>query len=275
MLRFQFYLPDGQVAPDTVDLADLVSHIPGVSLEPGTDYRPGIWHAVATGARALLDVGEPPIESDHMHPPRQYLGWTPLPLVVQLPLVGPHWQAVEGFQFIEAVLAGLPSATRALDCEDIQETPQAEPGPFAWSRPRVLASWERQHAVQIETRTDLARMHRGDSLRLWRWRRERAAASAVHPTMQWPEARVLRDRSGLTAHPTAVWTDPTRPAALPGAGLILVLLPEGPRLVERKTLPPGEALPTAGASLLQPPAHWPESLDQTRYAACLDEDWVD
>jgi hypothetical protein len=275
MHRFQFYLPEGHIAPDAADLADLVLAVPGVTLEGGDDYRPGAWREVATGARAVLDVGEPPIESDHMHPPRQYLGWSALPLVVQLPLVGPHWQAVEGFQFIEAILARLAKATRVLDCEDIQETPEAEPGPFAWSRPRVLASWERQHAVQVETRTDLARMHRGDSLRLWRWRRERAAASAAHPTLLWPEARVLRDRAALTAFPTAVWSDPGRSAALPGAGLVLAMLPGGPRLVRRGDLPPGEALPAAGASRVEAPARWPDGLPAERFAACLDEDWVD
>lgn len=275
MQRFQFYLPEGHAAPDAADLAELVLAVPGTALDAGDGYRPGTWCAPATGARAVLDVGDPPIEADHMHPPRQYLGWTAMALTIQLPLVCPHWQAVEGFQFIEAVLARLPQAARALDCEDIQETPQAEPGPFAWSRPRVLASWERQHAVQIETCTDLARMHRGDSLRLWRWRRERAAASIAHPDLQWPEARVLRDRAAGIAFPTAVWGDPARPAALPGAGLVLAMLPDGPRLIRRGDLPPGEALPVAGASRVEPPVRWPDGLDAKRFAACLDEDWVD
>lgn len=275
MHRFQFYLPEGHVAVDTADLADLVAALPGVILESGTDYRPGTWRAGETGARAVLDVGDPPIESDHMHPPRQYLGWTTVPLVVQLPLIGPHWQAVEGFQFIESLAGKLPKATRILDCEDIQETPDAEPGPFGWSRPRVLASWERQHAVQVETRTDLARMHRGDSLRLWRWRRERGPASISHSELLWPEARVLRDRNTRNAFPAAVWSDPARPVALPDAGLVLIMLPDGPRLVPRRDLPAGQPLPAAGASSVEPPAHWPAGLPAGRFAACLDEDWVD
>lgn len=275
MQRFHFYLPAGSLVPPPSDLFEHLLASPGVSLDAGADYRPGRWCEAATGARAILDVGEPPIEADPMHPSRAYLGWSALALVVQLPLVGPHWQAVEGFQLLESLLARLGHEVRALDCEDIQETSASEPGPFAWSRPRVLASWERQHAVQVATRTDLARMHRGDSLRLWRWRRERAAASAAHPGLLWPEARVLRDRATATAFPTAVWSDPLRPAALPGAGLVLVMLLGGPRLVRRGELPPGAALPVAGASQVDPPGRWPDGLPPGRFAACLDEDWVD
>lgn len=275
MQRFQFYLPEGHVSLEADLLAERILALPGTALEPGDGYRPGTWSAAATGARAVLDVGDPPIEEDLQHPPRVYAGWLALPLAVQVPLVGPHWQAVEAFQFIEGILAALPRAARALDCEDTKEGPDAEHGPFAWSRPRALASWERLHEVQVGSRTDLARMHRGDSLRLWRWRRERADAQAAHPGLLWPEARVLKDRATGSAQPTAVWTDPARPVALPGAGLVLAMLPGRPLLLRRGDLPPGDDLGAAGAARVEAPAAWPDGLPAERFAACQDEDWID
>lgn len=275
MQRFQFYLPDGHISPDADEIAQILLGIPHVALDPGEDYRPGAWREPATGARAVLDVGEAPIEEDVQHPPRQYAGWVQLPLAVQLPLLGPHWQAVEGFQFIESILAALPGAARPLDCEDIQEHKDAEPGPFAWSRPRALASWERLHAVQVESLVRLARMPRGESLRLWRWRRERAASAAAHPDLAWPEARVLRDRATGIATPCAVWSAPGKPIALPAAGLVLVALADGPRLVRRIDLPAGSDLGHAGASRVEPPPAWPAGQPHDRFAACDDEDWSD
>ena len=80
-------------------------------------------------------LGQPPLELDVQHPPRAYAGWIPLHLVVQVPLVCPHWHAVEGYQFLERLLVAVPDAY-ALDVEDIQESKDAEAGPFTWSRPR-------------------------------------------------------------------------------------------------------------------------------------------
>lgn len=264
MQRFELYLRDGDEMPEEEALADLLHNL-GCRLQGGAGYRPGIWNDPATGARAVLDLGLPPIEDDVQHPPRAYAGWTPLRLAVQLPLVCPHWQAVEGFQLVERLLAAIPGA-HALDCEDIQEHTDAEPAPFAWSRPRALASWERQHAVQIETRTDLARMQRGDSLRLWRWRREREAA--------WPAATVLRDRAAAEAHAVCVWPDAGAPCVLPAIGLVLVRQ-QRPLLIRRDALPPGEPQARAGGGRVSPPAAWPESLPLDRFSACDDEMWVD
>lgn len=263
MQRFEFYLREGDDTPEEEALADILISL-GCRLQGGAGYHPGTWNDAATGARAVLDLGNPPIEEDVQHPPRAYAGWTPLRLAIQLPLVCPHWQAVEGFQLVERLLAAIPGAF-ALDCEDIQETKDAEAGPFAWSRPRALASWERQHTAQIETRTDLARMGRGDSLRLWRWRREREAA--------WPAATVLRDRSTAEAHAVCVWSDPTAACVLPAIGLVLVRLDQ-PRLVRRGDLPAGEALTRGGGALVAPTA-WPDGLAITRFVACDDEMWVD
>jgi hypothetical protein len=272
MQRFEFFTRDGDEAPTLDEIASVLLDA-GTRLEGGDGYIPGHWRDAATGARAVIDLGEAPIEVDVMHPPRSYLGWTPLHLVVQLPLVGPHWLAVEGYQLIERLLAGLPPGVKALDCEDIQEHKDAESGPFAWSRPRALASWERQHAVQIESRTDLARMGRGDSLRLWRWRRERAAGATSHPAALWPEATVLRDRATAEAHAVFLWSDPGRACALPGNGLVLLPL-DKPRLIRREDLPAGEPLDKAGAALVQPMA-WPAGLPIDRFSACDDEDWID
>lgn len=273
MQRFEFYVREGDEAP-TFDEAAAVLLGLGAVLQGGDGYLPGTWRDPATGARAIIDLGTAPIEEDVQHPPRSYLGWMPVGLAMQVPLVGPHWRAVECYQIIERILAGLPGAVRTLDCEDIQEHADAEAGPFPFSRPRALASWERQHAVQIETRTDLARMGRGESLRLWRWRRERAAGTAAHPGLAWPEAIVLRDRAAGSAHCVAVWADPAAPCALPGEGLVLLRLPQ-PRLLRRGDLPDGEALPQGGAARVAPPATWPDGLPLERFRACEDEDWVD
>lgn len=272
MQRFEFYIREGHDAPTLDEIATLLIAA-GARLEGGDGYLPGTWRDPATGARAIIDLGEAPIEVDVQHPPRSYNGWIPLQLVVQLPLVCPHWLAVEGFQLIERLLAGLPPEVRALDCEDTQEHKDAESGPFAWNRPRALASWERQHAVQIETRTDLARMGRGDSLRLWRWRRERATGAATHSDLPWPAATVLRDRATATAHAVVVWADPAQPCVLPGNGLVLLQL-EQPRLVRREDLPAGEPVDKAGGAVVTPVA-WPVGLPIERFRACDDEDWVD
>ncbi len=264
MQRFELMVRDGDDQPNLDQLAALLIDL-GCSLQPGEDYRPGTWHDAATGARAVIDLGVPPLEDDIQHPPRAYAGWIPLRLDVQLPLVCPHWHAVEGFQFLERLHAAVPGS-EILDHEDIQETPEAEAGPFAWSRPRALASWERQHQAQIETRIDLARMNRGDSLRLWRWRREREAG--------WPAAAVLRDRAAAEAHAVVVWQDPSQPCQLPTSGLVLVQLAK-PCLVRRGDLPEGTALGRAGATLVAPPSTWPGSLALKRFTACDDDLWVD
>jgi len=264
MQRFELFVREGGEVPDLSEMAGTLVAL-GCWLRADGDYRPGTWHDAATGARAVIDLGVPPLEEDVQHPPRAYVDWTPLHLAVQVPLVCPHWMAVEAFQFLERLLATMPGA-HALDTEDIQETPEAEPGPFAWSRPRALASWERLHAVQIASRTDLAHMGRGDSLRLWRWRREREAA--------WPPAAVLRDRAAAEAHAVCVWADPTTPCALPAIGLVLVQS-EQPRLLRRGDLPAGLPLAHAGAALVPPPPLWPAGLPLERFAACDDELWID
>lgn len=273
MQRFELFLPAGHPLPDDDELAGAVIAAGG-TLDGDGAYRPGAWRDPATGARAVLDLGEAPVESDPQHPPRVYEGWMPLHLAIQVPLVCPHWQAVEAFQFIERLLAGLPPATRALDTEDTQERQGGPEGPAAWSRPRALASWARLHAAQVETRTDLARMAHGDSLRLWRWRRERGAGAAGRPDLAWPEATVLRDRATAEAHAVCVWRDTQAPCALPGSGLVLVMLGQ-PRLVRRSDLPAGEPLAQAGAAAVPPSAAWPEGLPVQRFAACDDDLWVD
>lgn len=266
MQRFEFFHPADAPAGDPA-AAVLAS---GGVLAGGTGYRAGSWRDPATGARAVIDLGPSPLEDDPQHPPRAYAGWLPLELALQVPLVGPHWLAVEAHALIERVLAALPGA-RALDVEDVAAGPDAEPTP--WSRLRALASWERQHAAQIASRTDLGRMSRSDSLRLWRWRRERDAGAAAHPSLHWPAPAVARTRDG-TAHLVALWPDPQRPCALPATGLVLVALAE-PRLVPRAALPGGEPLDQAGASAVAAPPSWPAGLDRRDYAACLDEEWCD
>jgi len=109
-------------------------------------------------------------------------------------------------------------------------------------------------------------MQRGDSLRLWRWRRDRDQA--------WPQATVLRDRASAEAHAVCVWPDPQVPCVLPSIGLVVLQLDQ-PRLIRRNELPEGVAQPRAGGFLVTPPEQWPASLPLERFAACDDELWVD
>jgi hypothetical protein len=274
MQRFQFYVPEGVGVPDLDQVAEACV---GAAWEDDGAYRPGTWRDAATGAVAVLDLGEPPIEPDLMHPPRQYAGWTPVPLSVQVRLTGPHWQAVECLAWIEGVVARLPGVS-ALDVEDIQATPDAEPGPFAWSRPRALASWLRQRDEQVRSRTDLARMERGRSLLLWRYRRERAAAQARHPDLCWPDTHVLRDRHDGTAVAACLWEDPRRDLALPPVAVVAVMHGDKPRVLPAQALPAGSDLGIAvrlAAAALADPGLAAAQLPGDRFVVLEDADWID
>lgn len=263
--RFELFIAEQTTAPTLAELVAGLERLGAAFQRVTESYWSGSWEESRTGARAVLDVGTPPLEEDRLHPPRQYAGWRPLAVAIELPLLGPHWRALEVFAWLERVLAAWPAA-RALDVEDVPTDERGQAAPGAWDRARVCASWRRQHRAQIAGMREVPRMPVAESLMLWRWRRERR--------MEWSRGTVALDLACGTAHPLWVWTDPAAPAVLPAGGLICVLT-SPPILVQRSQLPEGTALPEAGAALVPPPAAWPRSLPRERFRICDDDDWTD
>lgn len=262
---FEFFAPE-EAVPDA-EAARAALQGCGLALHPAAPgYWCGEWSEPRSGARAVIDLGRPPLEEDHLHPPRAYAGWAPLGLRVQVPLLGPQWRALEAYALIERLLAALPGA-RALDVEDVPADAEGRPGPGPWDRARVCASWRRLQQAQIASRTDVARMAVAESLALWHWRRIRQP--------DWPLGAVVRDRATGRAHPLCLWRDPARPCPLPAAGLVCVRIGPSALVLRRRDLPPGAPLAEGGPALVEPPPFWPPALPAERFAACDDESWID
>ena len=183
-------------------------------------------------------------------------------------------------QFVEAILARLPDV-RALDTEDIRQEHNEGPGP--WSRPRLLASWERHHQQHQMGRTDQRRMARLASVCLWRYRRERTNAMARFPDLVWPEALVLLDQEHGTPRTAALWQYPDRPFALPPVELLVIQRggTAGVLLAEQLAALGAEALPLAQAARIvvsdRARALAAEALllPTTRFCTLADHDWSD
>lgn len=267
---------------DTGDIVECLESLPGMRLDgrTGDAYRQGEWRDEATGARFVCDVGEPPLEEDPMHPPTAYDGWRPIGLTVHLPLAGPHWQAVEVLRALEQVNPLLPGCL-ALDTEDTIANDGEAPGPFAWNRPRLLVSWERQRDQRVEGLATMPRMDRGDSVLMWRYRRERALAAAAHPGRTWAGIFALLDRETGAARSAVVCADPRVAMALPPVDLIAVAGGDAPGVIESEHLAglAGAAgiaaarLPDAPA-MVRALANAPR-LAIARFAALDDADWRD
>jgi hypothetical protein len=280
MVSLLFYEPvtDGP-ALDHEELAAALDQ-PGVELSGDATYRSGRWRDVETGATCQIDLGHPPIEEDHLHPPKAYDGWREVGLAIHIPLSGPHWLCVEALQWVEGLLARLPTL-RALDTEDTRQ--EQGDGPGAWSRPRALANWERLHQVQQEGRTDLWRMARLASVCLWRYRRERAQARAAITDLQWPDALVLLDTQDRCARSAVLWRDPERAIALPPVELVVVPRDGATGVMPAEELSRlgGEALPLAQAQRLAPTRETADLfaraplMPATRFKALGDYDWSD
>jgi hypothetical protein len=292
-----FYVPSPDGLPETgpealrEQLESVLASAPDVVLEgrPGDAYRPGLWRDAATGASCQIDLGEPPIEPDTLHPPTAYPGWHAAPLTLHVGVQGPHWHCVALFPFIEHLLAALPGLA-ILDSEDTGIGDQRGPGP--WSRPRLLASWERQHAVSMAGRTGVLRMARLASICLWRYRSERRQGQAAHPDLVWPEAVALHDRSGGVARSAALVTRPDPPWVLPPVELLVrpagtgALGASGLRVVEMGAAEAQLAAATRplgfGRALLWPahaasPAPWDglPPVASERFVVLGDGDWSD
>jgi hypothetical protein len=285
VLTLLLFRPEGSPPIDSAEVAERLAAVSGVELtgRASDAYRPGGWRDADTGARCLIDLGEPPLETDSLHPPRAYADWAAAGVSVQIPLAGPHWFCVEALRVVEALLDAFPD-WRALDTEDIIESEGAAPGPFPWDRPRVISDWERLRGIQLETLGGIPRMARRASVALWRYRRERARGRDRHAGYAWPEGSALLDRSTQTARSAALWLDPTKPLALPPVELLVVRSGESARVVsadQAATLAGGRPAAVAGASLIEPGAAVERFLAEaaaqpaTGYAALGDEDWAD
>ena len=280
MFDVLLFRPAGDPPTALADLAATLQRA-GVILDGahGDTYRPGRWRHAATGARALVDLGEPPLERDDQHPPRAYAGWMPDGLAIHLPLAGPHWHAVEACALAEAVLAAHPRL-RLLDLEDVISAEGAPPGPFPWQRPRVIASWEAQRSNQVDT-LHLPVLARPQSVRIWRYRRERPAARLAHLDLHWPDALVMLDRVTHEPRTVCVWNPADGPLALPPVDLVFVQGgPGGGTIVAAPALRAGAAtealpagavaIPATAAAALEPGPQAPAALHML-----LDEDWRD
>jgi hypothetical protein len=285
MLTLLFYESASADGPATAreDIEDQLIALPGVELAgaPRAAYRPGRWRDPATGASCAIDLGAPPLEEDTLHPPRAYDGWRAVPVTIGIPLAGPHWLCVEALQFVEALLVHLPQLS-VLDSEDSERGVGIGPG--TWNRPRLLASWERQHAVQQSGRSEAWRMNRLASVCLWRYRRERARGQAAHPQLHWPEAFALLDREGPAVRSAAFWNDEGMPWALPPVEMLIINQDgrSGVLVAADLAAVAGAApLPLASAALVTPSP--PVSgvfrngvlLPTARFRALSDLDWSD
>lgn len=279
-LNLLFFVRDAVEPPGFEALADALTCEPGLTLDGNGVYAQIEWRHPDTRASCVGDLGTPPVEADTLHPPRRYDGWREAGLVLHLPLAVPHWHCVETMGLIERLCARLPGLA-LLDTEDTATADGEGPGPL--SRPRLLASWERQHADQTSGLEALPRMDRHASIALWRYRRERLEGRRRHDGLDWPEALVLDD--GGTARSACLWPDPEQPLALPPVELAVLLRPDSAGV-----LPTDEVLAAAGggtplglaaAVFLAPSpaltdlflnAH---PLPADRFKALGDDDWSD
>jgi hypothetical protein len=256
VLTILFYEREAEFPTTRTALDDALTALPGITWEAPADssYRPGRWRDTATGARALWDVGMPPLEEDDQ-PARTYSGWRAVPLALNVPLVGPHWQAVTALAQVDRLLQAAPHLV-PLNTEDTVADSDAEPGPYPWDRPRVIANWEKQCADR-QVGLQVPRLARGASVALWRYRALRADGRIQHPEHHWPEGLVLLDREAEApaVRSACLWSDPTEPFALPPVDLVVLR-----RGTETGVIPADElrllttAPALAGARLLEPSA---------------------
>jgi hypothetical protein len=285
VLTLLLFRSDSAREPSRLELEEQLLLIPGLALAGSSQdpYRAGTWKDPdGTHASCVIDLGEPALEEDHLHPPRGYAGWYPLPVSIHIPLFGPHWFCVEAVRMVEGLLRTDPE-WRALDVEDIQETPDHEAAPFLWDRLRVVASWEKQRAVRNQQLTGVPVMNRGSSVSLWRYRRERSRAMHANPTIVFPEGVALHERRTSIARSAALWQDLAHPVAIPPVELLVI---PGPvtRVIDAQLAANALGAGTAGmagARMVSDPSRLASSLDQipsrpvADFAATDDHDWAD
>ncbi len=283
MVCLQFYEAiDGGPELDRSDIDMYVESLTGAQLTGavGDPYRSGQWHDVHTGARCDIDLGDIPVEADHVHPPKSYEGWRSVGLTIHVPLAGPHWLCVEVLQWVEKLLQHFQQL-RVLDTEDTQQ--DGADGPGTWHRPRVLASWEKLHQAQLQGRTDLCRMGRLASVCLWRYRRERAQGRSTHPELIWPDALVVLDQTDNCARSAMLLPTPLAPMALPPVELIVITTANGTSVIPAEIVSAcgGDPLSLGQSQLVTPSDKLAtviaaaKTLPIDRFKALGDHDWSD
>ena len=283
MLTILFYESD-QIPATTLDeLAAILETIPGLTFEarPGSPYRPARWHDVATGARAWWDLGQPTMKAAADEPGaddkvRTYSGWRQIPLVLQVPLAGPHWHAVTALAQVEKVLKAAPHLM-PLDTEDDRRDAESDAGPYPWDRPRVIANWDALRAVQ-EADLAMPRLDRRASVALWRYRVERASGRAAHPDYHWPEALSLLDKATNLVRTACLWSASDEAFALPPVDVVVIrggVVPADElRLLAGASVQGGAHLIVSSAAVLSF-YHGAKLLTAERFTALGDEDWAD
>lgn len=250
---------------------------------PGAAYRPFHRLDPETGVACAGDLGPPPIEEDHLHPPRTYPGFRSVELALHIPLAVPHWHCVEIGAFVERLVDRLPRLL-VLDTERTRRGEDGEEGPGPLDRVALLASWEQLHVAHTAGRSDCWRMERHRSIALWRYRRERADGRRAHPDHAWPAALALLD--GESARSACLWLDPAQPLALPPVELLVVrrgehgagVLPADELLVAARG---GRPLGIGGAVAIEPTATVrdlharAQLMPSERFRSLGDQEWCD
>jgi hypothetical protein len=279
VLTLLFYRPVTQVVAGERFLAACAATL-GTTVDAGR-YRQAEWCDPATGARAIIDLGDPPFTHDAVVEERHYDDWERLPLRCQVTLDGPHWRLVEVTRWLAELLRWHP-AIGVLDTEDTGVDGVNGPGPL--DRLRLLASWERLRDSFQALRQGVLRLDRRRSILLWRYLREMAMARERFPALHWPAVVLLgRDE--------AVWlvmllADGPGDIVLPPVDLVVVrrdggppgLLPADELLIAGGG---GEALTVAGVHRIRRDAAVERCLSDSHllpaaaYRLLGDGDWRD
>ena len=282
MTTLLFFERESEPPTSMADLEDALACLPHLHWEApaGQAYRPACFHDPATGARAAWDVGQPPLDASEPtgddHAIRSYSGWRAVPLSLQVPLVGPHWQAVTALAQVDRLLAIAPQL-HALDCEDTIFDDDSDSGPFPWDRPRVIANWEKQRADHI-AELSVPRLNRAASVLLWRYRVERAAGRRTFPEHHWPDGLALHDLATGEVRTACLWGEPSAPLALPPVDVVVlrggVIPSDSLRRLGSATGPGAAILIEPNQAVLDLHAHV-EPLAASRFRGLGDEDWCD
>ncbi len=238
MFTIEFYVAEDR--PEAVAggfLAALAREL-GVSADaPG--QRQVEWQEAATGARALVELGERIAGDEPVLPARDPEGWRRVPAGIGLSLDGPHWRVVEFSAWLGRLLEKWPEIAVLWPREPGAEEDEDEPTPF--DRHRLLAAWEPQHFAFEAGRGDSVQVDRKRSLALWRALREVGTGRKRFPELYWPTPSLLLHDGQALLVVIAPLAGPD--LALPLVDMVVVARPGDPGL-----LPVDELLTAAGGA---------------------------